>query len=87
MRILMIGGTGPSGIPIVKRLVEHEHDVTILHRGEHERPETPPDLVHIHADPYDEVSFRDALAETKVGRRRRDVRTAPDGRGRDGGAM
>ncbi|HTL84507.1 MAG TPA: NAD-dependent epimerase/dehydratase family protein, partial [Acidimicrobiia bacterium] len=64
MRILMIGGTGPSGIPIVERLVEHGHDVTILHRGEHERPETPPDLVHIHADPYDEVSFRDALAGT-----------------------
>ena len=64
MRILMIGGTGPSGIPIVERLVEHGHDVTILHRGEHERSETPPDLVHIHADPYDEVSFRDALADT-----------------------
>src|SRR6266446_66638 len=50
MRILMVGGTGPSGIPIVRRLVEHGHDVTILHRGEHERSETPPDLVHIHAD-------------------------------------
>ena len=62
MRILMIGGTGPSGIPIVERLVDHGHDVTILHRGEHERSETPPDLVHIHADPYDEASFRDALA-------------------------
>ena len=87
MRILMIGGTGPSGIPIVERLVEHGHDVTILHRGEHERSETPPDLVHIHADPYDEVSFRDSLAETDVGRRRRDVRTAPNGRGGDGGSM
>ena len=64
MRILMMGGTGPSGIPIVERLVEHGHDVTILHRGTHERPETPPDLVHVHADPYDEVSLRDALAGT-----------------------
>ena len=64
MRVLMIGGTGPSGIPIVERLVEHGHDVTILHRGEHERSETPPDLVHVHADPYDETSFRDALADT-----------------------
>ena len=58
----MIGGTGPSGIPIVRRLVAHGHDVTILHRGTHERPETPPDLLHIHADPYDEVSLRGALA-------------------------
>ena len=64
MKILMIGGTGPTGIPIVRRLVENGHDVTILHRGTHERPETPPDLVHIHADPYDEESLRDALGES-----------------------
>ncbi len=64
MRILMIGGTGPSGIPIVRRLVDHGHDVTILHRGTHERPETPADLVHLHADPYDEASLSDALADS-----------------------
>ena len=87
MRILMIGGTGPSGIPIVERLVEHGHDVTILHRGEHERPETPPDLVHIHADPYDEASFRGGAGRHDMGRRRRDVRTAPHGRGRDGRSL
>jgi nucleoside-diphosphate-sugar epimerase len=61
MRILMIGGTGPSGVPIVRRLVANGHDVSILHRGGHERSETPPDLVHIHADPYDEVSLGEAL--------------------------
>jgi nucleoside-diphosphate-sugar epimerase len=65
MRILMIGGTGPSGIPIVERLVEHGHDVTILHRGTHERPETPAALPHVHADPYDEASLRAALAGTE----------------------
>jgi nucleoside-diphosphate-sugar epimerase len=65
MRILMIGGTGPSGIPIVRRLVANGHDVSILHRGAHERPETPPDVVHIHADPYDEASLRDALAGSR----------------------
>jgi len=58
----MIGGTGPSGVPIVARLVAHGHDVVILHRGTHERPETPPDLSHIHADPYDEASLGAALA-------------------------
>jgi len=60
----MIGGTGPSGIPIVLRLVANGHDVTILHRGNHERPETPPDLAHIHADPYDEASIGEALTGT-----------------------
>ena len=61
----MIGGTGPTGVPIVRRLVEHGHDVTILHRGLHERPETPPALPHIHADPYDADSFTDALGDSR----------------------
>ncbi|MDQ1359931.1 MAG: hypothetical protein QOJ44_308 [Acidimicrobiaceae bacterium] len=60
----MIGGTGPSGVPIVRRLVANGHDVSILHRGGHERSETPPELVHIHADPYDEVSLDEALRGT-----------------------
>jgi nucleoside-diphosphate-sugar epimerase len=60
----MIGGTGPSGVPIVRRLVANGHDVSILHRGGHERSETPPDLVHIHADPFDEVSLGEALRGT-----------------------
>jgi nucleoside-diphosphate-sugar epimerase len=63
MRILMIGGTGPSGIPILRRLVDHGHDVAILHRGTHERPETPAEAVHLHADPYDEDSFTQALGQ------------------------
>ena len=62
MRILVIGGTGPTGTPIVSKLVDHGHDVTILHRGTHERPETPPVVEHVHADPFDERSFRDAVA-------------------------
>jgi nucleoside-diphosphate-sugar epimerase len=64
MRILIIGGTGPTGIPIVNGLVTHGHNVSILHRGQHERPETPPDVAHIHADPYDETSLAQALAGT-----------------------
>src|SRR4029077_6103167 len=60
----MIGGTGPTGIPIVRRLHERGHDVALLHRGTHERPETPPDLVHVHADPYDEQSMRAALGDS-----------------------
>ncbi len=62
MRILIIGGTGPTGVPIVNRLAAHGHDVVILHRGRHERRETPHDVVHIHADPYDETSLAQAVA-------------------------
>ena len=40
-RVLVIGGTGPTGIPLVRGLVDAGHDVTILHRGQHERAETP----------------------------------------------
>jgi nucleoside-diphosphate-sugar epimerase len=61
MKVLVIGGTGPTGIPIVRRLVEGAHDVTILHRGTHERAETPPEVAHVHADPFDEKSLREAL--------------------------
>jgi nucleoside-diphosphate-sugar epimerase len=63
MKVLVIGGTGPTGVPIVRRLVDAGHAVTILHRGTHERPETPPEVVHIHADPFDAVSLRDALGD------------------------
>lgn len=61
-RILVIGGTGPTGIPIVRGLVERGHDVTILHRGTHEREETPAVVRHLHHDPYDADNLRAALA-------------------------
>jgi len=64
MRVLVIGGTGPTGIPILRDLVAHGHHVTILHRGTHERAETPPEVAHVHADPFDEASFRAAIEGT-----------------------
>ena len=60
-RVLVIGGTGPTGIPLVQELVDRGDAVTILHRGTHERDETPTSVTHIHADPYDDASLRDAL--------------------------
>jgi nucleoside-diphosphate-sugar epimerase len=57
VRILVVGGTGPTGLPIVRGLVERGHQVTILHRGWHERPEVPAVVRHLHADPYDEAAF------------------------------
>jgi nucleoside-diphosphate-sugar epimerase len=59
---LVIGGTGPTGIHIVQGLVDRGDRVTILHRGTHERPETPAVVEHLHADPYDVDSLREALA-------------------------
>ena len=61
MRTLVIGGTGPTGIPIVEGLVTRGHDVTILHRGVHERAETPARVAHVHADPFDVAALLDAL--------------------------
>jgi nucleoside-diphosphate-sugar epimerase len=58
---LVIGGTGPTGIWIVNGLVARGYDVTILHRGAHERAETPSTVEHLHADPYDEQSTVAAL--------------------------
>lgn len=60
-RALVVGGTGPTGIWIVHGLVERGWDVTILHRGVHERAETPPSVRHLHHDPYDEADLRAAL--------------------------
>ncbi len=59
--ILVVGGTGPTGLPLVSGLVAAGHRVTILHRGLHENPMTPTEVVHLHADPYDAASFSDAV--------------------------
>ena len=64
MNVLVIGGTGPTGIPIVGGLVDAGHTVTILHRGLHERSDTPPEVVHLHADPFDEASLAAALGSS-----------------------
>ena len=61
MKVLVIGGTGPTGIPLVRGLLDHGHRVTILHRGTHERPETPEPVEHLHTDPFDEQALRVGL--------------------------
>ena len=62
-RVLVIGGTGPTGVNIVSGLVERGWDVTIMHRGLHERSETPGGVPHLHADPFD----ASAVAEVAAG--------------------
>ena len=61
MRVLVVGGTGPSGPYVVQGLLDRGHDVTILHRGVHE-PAGLPDVPHIHADPHFEDPLREAVA-------------------------
>ncbi len=57
----MIGGTGPTGIWVVQGLLDRGWDVTILHRGFHERDETPPEVEHLHHDPYDAEDLARAI--------------------------
>jgi nucleoside-diphosphate-sugar epimerase len=49
MRVLVIGGTGFVGPPIVRRLVDRGHEVLCFHRGQTEA-DLPPEVVHIHDD-------------------------------------
>jgi len=62
VKILVVGGTGPTGIPLVRRLVDGGHRVTLLNRGLHPRPETPASVATVRADPYDDRSLAEALA-------------------------
>jgi nucleoside-diphosphate-sugar epimerase len=55
---LVVGGTGPTGIPLVRGLVDRGYEVTIAHRGQHERAETPANVVHLHHDPYTDDGLR-----------------------------
>lgn len=59
---LVIGGTGPTGHPIVMGLHRRGMRVAMLHTGRHERAETPADVEHIHADPYSEPAIAAALS-------------------------
>jgi nucleoside-diphosphate-sugar epimerase len=67
VKVLVIGGSGSSGVPVLHGLLARGHDVTMLHRGVHEPPGLP-DVEHVHADPH----FADTLAEA-VGERTYDV--------------
>ena len=64
MKSLVIGGTGPTGHFIVNGLRARGHTVTILHTGQHELPEIPDEVEHIHTDPWS----ADALASALEGR-------------------
>lgn len=52
MKVLVIGGTGPTGVFMVEELLSKGHDVTIYHTGAHEVEFSSP-VTHIHGDPKD----------------------------------
>lgn len=72
--VLVVGGTGPTGAPVVEGLVARGHDVTILHTGRHEIDEVA-GVPHLHGDPFSEDGIREA-----IGRRSFDVVIAMYGR-------
>ena len=49
MRVTVLGGTRFIGRRIVDDLLEHGHEVQIVHRGKFE-PDGLPDVPHVHAD-------------------------------------
>lgn len=59
-RALVVGGTGPTGGHVIAGLQERGYDVTLLHRGLHDRAE-PEGIEHIHADPHFAESLADGL--------------------------
>jgi nucleoside-diphosphate-sugar epimerase len=73
---LVIGGTGPTGSPIIQGLEDRGFEVAMLHSGKHEVPELPESrLEHFHASPH----FAETLTEA-LGRRRFDLVIATYGR-------
>lgn len=71
---LVIGGTGPTGPPIVNGLIARGYEVALFHTGRHELPEQDR-LAHLHGNPFEATS----IAET-LGIRRWDVVVATYGR-------
>lgn len=58
-RVLVVGGTGPSGPHVVAGLLERGLDVTVFHRGAHE-PAGLAQAEHLHGDPH----FRESIDDT-----------------------
>jgi nucleoside-diphosphate-sugar epimerase len=67
MKILVIGGTGPTGPLLIKGLLDRKYRVTILHTGKHE-VKLPNSVEHLHGNAH----LLDSLKET-IGNRIYDV--------------
>ena len=65
MHVLVVGGTGPTGPHLVNGLIDQGHRVTILHTGRHEVDTIPPEVEHIHTNPFDVTELSAALGDRK----------------------
>lgn len=65
MKALVVGGTGPTGPYLVQGLLARGYAVTILHRGEHEVPEIPPEVEHLHTDPWSGEALESCLSDRR----------------------
>jgi nucleoside-diphosphate-sugar epimerase len=61
MKILVIGGSGFIGPPLVRQLNSQGHQLTVLHRG-HARPDLPDGVQRIHGDRNRLPDLRDTIA-------------------------
>lgn len=58
--VLVVGGTGPSGVPIVERFLDAGRPVTVFHSGRHEHEFSRP-VTHLHGDARDEAEIQRLL--------------------------
>jgi nucleoside-diphosphate-sugar epimerase len=56
MQILVIGGTGFTGVHVLRRLVKDGHNVAVFHRGQ-TQTELPPAVQHIYGERKDLSTF------------------------------
>lgn len=62
MRIAIVGGTRFIGAALVEDLVNHDHEVAVIHRGTTEA-EGLPDVTHVHIDRHDVAAMRRAVTD------------------------
>jgi nucleoside-diphosphate-sugar epimerase len=61
LRVVVLGGTRFIGRRIVDELIEHGHDVLVVHRGTSHPPDLRDDVPHLHADRLDLSTVADDL--------------------------
>ena len=72
-RVLVVGGTGPTGPAIVNRFLRIGANVTIYHSGAHEA-EFEGEVEHLHGDPREPEDIR-----TKLGQREWEIAVLTSG--------
>lgn len=73
-RVLVVGGTGPSGVPIVNEFLRAGATVAVYHSGRHEA-EFEGDVEHLHGDARDSADIGE-----KLGARDWDIAVCTSGR-------